>query len=199
MHIRHTSGNYSQSKTQVTFVIVVALTLVTACAISPLNLPPPAYKLIRPAQQFTLTQAITIPSDKAAVYFQDGRILDFKLVNLRVPNCRLVVNGLSERERIVQPDTFTLMRLNYERTFVMNDNVKLATLSLGQSMLTRVGMSNDAAPIAEEYTTSFYFNPKPGSIVSHLICGHWEDPHDGRHLSLQQIRQALGSIIEINI
>ena len=185
------------SKQVIMLVPVVALALLAACSVSPPNIPTPAYKQVHPAQQFTLTQPVTIPPDKAAVYLQNGRVVDFKLVNLRVPNCRLVVNGLSEQERIVQPDSFTLIRLHYDSTFVMNGNIKVATLLLTPSMLTQVGMSNDIAPIAEEYTTSFYFKPKPDSIVSHLICAHWEDPHDGHHLSLQQIRQALGSIIEI--
>jgi len=193
------------------------LLLLNACSISPLNLPPPAYKLIHPSQQFILTQPIIIPADKAAVFFQNGRIIDPKLVNYRVPNCRLVVNGLSEQERIIQPDTFILRKLHYDRSFVLNENAMIASHSFSRhkgfqlvttqlnsdqpvadhTMFTQFGMFDGGAPIAEEYSISFYFQPKPDSIVSHLICGHWEDPHDGNHLSLQQIQMALGSIIEI--
>jgi len=175
-------------------VVVLNVTfIVSSCVVNSVTVDPPAYKTLRESQLFVLTQAIMIPADQASVYFQDGNVINAKLLNQRSPHCRLVVNGLSEQAREIRPDNFRLIRIRYDNYFVLDASRMIASLTLSQ-----LGMSHDGgAPIAEEYTTYFYLHSDNQPIVSQLICNHWEDPYDGHHLSLKQIRQALGSLIEI--
>ena len=172
-------------------LLSVIVVLSSACANYPTNHEPPAYKIIKPGQILQLTQSLAIPPEKAAVFFQFGKVISPKLVDQWAPSCRLVVQNLSENERIIQPDEFAIIRIDYETYLASTKPIWLASRGFGAIS------DSGATPIAEVYATQFLLKSDKQPLVKRLICKHWEDPYNGNHLTIQQIRQTLGSIIEI--
>ena len=174
-------------------LLFFAILSLPACTLYPVNLEPPAYQVIKPGQVLQLNENLTIPPDKAAVFIQSGNIVaSSNIIDQWSPNCRVVVQGLEENERTIQPDDFTVIRVNYERTYALTEPVMYASRFDGVNM-----SSSGALPIAEEYIIYLFLKSDKQPFVKQLICKHWENPHDGNHLTVKQIRQALGTIIEL--
>lgn len=170
--------------------IYVVLLLFLGCAPYPANQNPPAYKVMKPGQLIKLNESLTIPPDKAAVFIQFGKVIQPNTVDQWSPNCRIVVQGLSEDVRVIQPDEFAITRINYESILAAIEPIMVASRFM-------TGSAEEGGAIAEEYITSLFLKSDKQSFVKQLICKHWEDPHDGHHLTVKQIQQTLGKIIEI--
>jgi len=88
------------------------------------------------------------------------------------------------------PDEFRIIRYFLDRNFV----------SSGKVMVASIGMmfSGAASATAEVYTIEMLLHSDKQPDVLRLSCEHWEDPIDGEYLTLDQIKQAVGQVIEFN-
>ena len=174
--------------------LALLCSLVTGCATTDFIPGPPAYKTVKPGSILKLNQTLTIDPHSAGVRIQNGKITPNKLINQWYPNCRFEVRNPKDTQQIVQPEEFTITRVTYENYLVKADNVMLASVGIGISL---GGGGDDGGPTADVHSTYFYITSETQPEVSRLLCEHWEDPADARHLMLEEIQQTLGGIIDI--
>lgn len=145
---------------------------------------PTAHTVVKPGSILKLNKAVTISPPEAGVRFQNGKIAENKFDQWR-PNCRLEMRDPATANQIIQPDDFTIVQVGIEYQFVQTDPIKLAA----------VGMSfggGGASATAERMRTNFFLQSQKQPQVTRLMCQHWENPEDSRHLMLDEIEQALG-------
>jgi len=49
------------------------------------------------------------------------------------------------------------------------------------------------------YATLMYLNSEKQKDVYRITCQHWEDVMDDRHLTIKQMRQAMGDVFTLNL
>ena len=109
-----------------TILLVAATIILASCGVHYHNTEQPAYQTIKPGHILQLNQSLTIPAEEAAVYIQFGKLTHPKHIKDRSPNCRLVVNELSQSETVIQPDSFTVQRITYDTNFVLTNPIMYA-------------------------------------------------------------------------
>lgn len=163
--------------------LVACQPLVVKDASSPYYLPPLGSMLV-------LNRQITIPPNSLSVYLQYGKILSAKDVDAYQANCKFELRNFSETERQVAPDQFEITKIQRTTDIVLYRPMTVAMLGM---------MSDGDAPMAEIYSTTFYLHSPSQPQVLYLTCQHWDEPTTGNHLNLNQIHQALGDIMRIEV
>jgi len=146
---------------------------------SPLR-PPPGTRLI-------LNQSISIPAHSASVVLQGGRVMTGKQINHYHPNCRLEVQKVSDAPQVLQPDEFLVRRSRHEDRTTWNGNpLQLAGANHG-----------NGGPSFVIYQTILELQSVNQPQVRWMTCEQWGDPAIGRHLTLHEIRLALGDVMRL--
>lgn len=146
--------------------------------------PPPA------GSRFTLKQELAIPAHSAHVSLQGGQLVSQSQLNLYQPHCRLDVQDVGELPQSVRPDEFVVSR-------VYRQNTEQAFLRAGPVRVRRV--MNDGGPGYMTYRTVFVLKSARQPQVRQLSCEHWDKAALGNHLSLRQIRAALGDYFAVTL
>lgn len=170
------------------FLLLLSLALAACQYVPPRDIDspffsPPAGSLLR------LTRPLTIPAHDAGVNIQDGhaQYSSWRL-NRYYPHCNFELHTRANQERVIEPDTFTVTRTVRE-----TENALLAP-----AIVAGFGGSGDGPP-NENYMTVLYLHSDRQPDVFRMTCQHWEDPSEGNHLTVQQIRQALGDLFILTI
>lgn len=147
--------------------------------------PPPA------GSKFTLKQELTIPANSAHVDLQGGQAVSLNKLNQYHPYCRLDVRDVRETPQSLQPDEFLVKRVNRQTTDVVAQ----------RSGLLRVRRVSDdnGGPTFMIYRTVFDLESARQPQVRRLTCEQWDRPALGDHLSLRQIRTALGELFTVTL
>jgi hypothetical protein len=146
--------------------------------------PPP------PGSRFTLKQELTIPAHSAHVDLQGGLAVSLGKLNQYHPYCRFDVQDVRETPQSVLPDEFLVKRVYRQITDVVAK----------RSGLLRVGrVSDEGGPTFMIYRTVFELKSARQPQVRRLTCEHWDRPALGDHLSLRQIRTALGEFFTVTL
>ena len=141
-----------------------------------------------------LNQDVTIAGDQVAVYVQNGQLMSDTEVNKYYPNCKFEVYKISEQPRTVLADTFEIIKVVDDiESSSLQKSTELAALdkALTFGMLDRSYVFN--------YATLMYLNSEKQKDVYRLTCQHWEDVMDDRHLTIRQMRVAMGDIFTLKI
>ena len=170
-----------------TILLLLSLTLAACQYVPPRDInsqffSPPA------GSQLRLTRPLTIPGNDAGVFIQYGKpqYSNWQL-DQYYPHCDFELRTRSNHERVVEPDTFTVTRTVRE-----TENVSLAPAVVASSD------TGNGAP-HENYMTILYLHSDKQPDVFRMTCQHWEDPGDGRHLTIRQIRQTLGDLFTLEL
>ncbi|MDH3639449.1 MAG: hypothetical protein OES09_13470 [Gammaproteobacteria bacterium] len=127
--------------------------------------------------RLTLTQDVAIPDGWARVAIQDGAVVAARndIVRPR-PHCELGTDTVSRRDdpQIVKADEFVVRKVTYKDSLT-------------------VGRDN------KTFTTTMLLEPGQQPNVKRLACEHTGDPMFTTRLTIEQIREALGGIIELQM
>lgn len=139
--------------------------------------------------QLRLTRPLTIPANDAGVFIQYGQAqYSSWRLNMYYPHCDFELHTRASKERVIEPDTFTVTRTVHE-----TENVLLTP-----AVVAGFGGSGDGPP-GENYMTVLYLHSDKQPDVFRMTCQHWEDSSQGEHLTVKQIRQALGELFILEI
>jgi hypothetical protein len=162
------------------------LLLLTGCAQryigderSPFYEPPAGSRLL-------LKQTLTIPAEMVGVFIQGGRAVSNREVDQYYPHCRLEVRERRETAQTVEPDEFVVQRVRRDIKVVSNPPA---------GPLVRV----DFGPSFFIYRTHLDLSSARQPQVSTLICQHWGDPALDDHLSIRDMRRALGEVMVLQL
>lgn len=162
--------------------------LLSACQTTgPLDEKSPYY-ILPSGSRLLLKQELTIPAHSAGVLLQGGRVVSGKEVNQYHPHCRLEVNDVRETTQFVAADEFLVRRAHQEDQMV-------ATPALMKAGLRKAG----ATPSFHIFRTILKLESPRQPQVRWLTCQQWSEPGIGRHVTIREIRQALGEIISLQL
>lgn len=174
---------------QLYLLSVLFLTVLSGCGF---NLKVPevfAYETLKPGATFKLQQGIHFPAYTALVNLQNGTQKSGFKLDQYYPHCTLELKTQSSSYRIIQPDVFTLVKIQTQTEYVMKPGIKYASLG--------TLLADNSSDII--YKTVFYLKSENQPDVELLSCQHWDDPSTHPyHLSLAQIEQTLNGIFIIN-
>lgn len=173
-----------------TLPVVFLLALLTACQTmgaigedSPY--PPPV------GSRFTLKQPLTVTADSAHVTLQKGRVVSLRELNLYRPNCSLYLNTVRGTDQTVAPDEFTVKRVNRVTTFVAR--------RAGFVRVRRLADQDSGGPNMLIFRTVLDLESARQPQVRQLVCERWDHPSLGEHVTIREIRQALGDIMTLTL
>jgi hypothetical protein len=146
---------------------------------SPFFTPPAGSRLL-------LKQALTIPAEMVGVFIQGGRAVGNRDVDQYYPHCRLEVRERLDTAQTVEPDEFLVQRVRRDIEVVSNTPAApLRRVSHGPSFFV--------------YRTLLDLKSARQPQVRILICQYWGHPALDNHLSIHDIRRALGELMVLQL
>lgn len=143
----------------------------------------------------TLKRKITIPANDARVRIQNGEIQpSYFALDSYYPNCEFELYSVSEKSREVMPDKFTITKVVRNEEIV---SLVSPTQVAASGFTASIGFG-DSSPIFD-YQTVMNLRSANQPDVFKLTCMQWEDPNDGDHVTITQIRKTLGNIFELTL
>ena len=114
-----------------------------------------------------------------------------KHVDQYYAHCWFLSWKVLETKQIIKPDTFLILGTKKTEVYVKSTTpFQLASSSSG---INGGGLS------AIEYTTTLTIASETQPDIRQFVCNHWEDPHDAQHLTVAEIRQAMGEIVTLKL
>lgn len=144
---------------------------------------------VSPGSTFTLSREITIQPDKTSVYLQNGQIELVSNVDFYKPHCKFELYTISDKSRIVKPDTFIVTRIVDQREDVSTKWPTFAAL----------GMAYGDGPVHLTFSTTMYLESKIQPDVFRMNCKRWDWPAIGEFLSINEMRQSLGDYFTLTL
>jgi hypothetical protein len=135
-----------------------------------------------------LRKAYEIPAGTASVYFQGGRVVSYVELDEYYPHCWLVSKRVAETVRAVAPARYRIRRVVYGEDDIVRRPLQLA------SNLTIGGGSPRTS---YRFNTRLDLEPWGAPTLLYLECGQLADYAIGRHISVQEFRQAVGAYMSI--
>ena len=181
------------------YLCLFALLLLTACESNPVKDEQSVFYAVPVGSMLTLNQQVTISGDKVAIYVQDSEILRYREVDKYRPNCKFEIYTISEQPRNVQPDRFEIIKVVDEiETSALQKDMMFASVDfLARGGIQAMGMLDHS--LVFNYATMMYLRSDKQTDVYRMTCQHWEAVADDKHLSIAQMRQAMGDIFTLKI
>jgi len=169
-------------------LVLSSLLALTACSSEPVKDPDSFLYSVPVGSKLILNKEITIPADLARRYFQNGRAMQKKEVDIYHPHCSIVMNTLVGHERMIKPTVFEIYKVVDEHDYVQRP-VHVASRIFGNvDGLTIIGYA------------SFYFLSSPDEPdVRSLECAQWDDPVNVEYLSINEVKKSLGEYFSLQL
>ncbi len=145
----------------------------------------------------TLNQSITIPGERTAVYLQGGEVRTFNEVGKYYPHCKFELRTRAPTARELQPDTFAVERVNRETAVSWSGIAAPQLAAAGVGIVFGTGAEGDGGS-PETYATHLYLRSARQPDVYRLTCQQWAYPAQGEHVSINEMRRALGAIFTLS-
>lgn len=145
----------------------------------------------------TLTRHLTIPAEQVAAFLQGGEVVASGRINQYYPHCKFELQRRLDKAQTVQPDSFEITKVVQEIGHsVALDGLQLAGVSVGIGI--NIGSRGDGASL-QTYSTRMTLRSARQPGVFRLSCGQAALPHEGRHVSINEMRKALGGVFTLAV
>jgi hypothetical protein len=131
-----------------------------------------------------LNREITIQPDNTSVYLQNGSPGADSDVDFYKPHCVFELFSISDRARVVKPDTFMITKIIDQSEDVATSWPTYASMG--------IGIVFGDGPAHLTFSTTMYLESKIQPDVYRMTCKRWDWPNIGEYLSINEMRQALG-------
>ncbi len=166
--------------------LIMALSLV-ACSTQLIDKETSSLYSIPLGSVFELHQALVVPAYHARAFIQDGKIVSEQQVREYYPHCEVELKNVKPVSQRILPNRFTLVR-------VLDDEYEARRHILFASLKHVEG-----GPLFVGFASEYYVQPEQPSDVFKITCLHWDEYSANRFLSVKEIRQALGSVMSLQI
>ena len=173
---------------------VLAMMALSGCSINDTRDENSVFYAVPVGSVLVLNQPVDIRGDQVAVYVQNGELMQYGAVNFYLPNCKLEIYTMSEQPRTVDQDRFEIVKVVDDiESSALQKNTYLAATgdAIGFAVLDMSYVFN--------YATLMYLRSENQQDVYRMTCQHWEDVVDDRHLSITQMRQAMGDVFTLEV
>jgi hypothetical protein len=162
----------------------------------------PAFR-VPSGSRLVLQKQVVVPAWQNQVYFQDGRDMLWRSVNIYRPYCTLKTAYRQEVDRVIQPDTFTVKQSATERFFkqvrLRHGNPPVLPVSTGQTLLAASARESQGAMDYEVVAIVMTLGSGAQPEVVSMICADWGLPQDSAHITVAKIRSALGDYFTLEL
>ncbi len=134
--------------------------------------------------RFTLNRELTIQPDHTSVFLQNGDPAADSNVDFYKPHCIFELFSISNKARVVRPDTFVVTKIVDQSEDVATSWPTFAALGMG--------IVFGDGPVHLTFSTTMYLESRIQPDVYRLTCQRWDWPNIGEYLSINEMRQALG-------
>lgn len=169
------------------------LSLLTGCASTQDPGPASPYFRYPEGTRLILNQTLEIQPGEASLRLQFGRIVPRNGVQEQEPHCIFEIDTVRDTVQRVEPDVFAVTRV--ERGVWMSALPAVGAL--------RVGLGDSSGPTLIYYQTEFRLRSVRQPGVRSLLCQSNQNAAgiypNMRHLTLTEIRQALGTIFTLQL
>lgn len=143
------------------------------------------YYTVPAGTPLTLHREVVVPADRVDVYLQDGRVRAYAEVNPYHPFCSLEVRRRLDTPQTVAPGEFRVVKTVQEIIQTMR--------------VPGVRLASGGSPSFEIYNTVLELRSDRQPQVAHLACAHWVYPPQQRHLTVNEMRRALGELMTLRL
>ncbi|KUJ74087.1 hypothetical protein AVO42_01330 [Thiomicrospira sp. XS5] len=198
--------------TPVRLSVLLAFLSLSACSLTP----PKSMMDVQAGYTFTLKKPVTIPSDDARAFIQNGQMTTHHGFNRYEQHCELEVKNLSRKPQVIQPDTFTITKVRIDSeaiasrqtpqvVYAMNDINPYPNQTL-RDLPTYVNLADNDGGDGIDPTMDLvylYLESKTQPNILRLTCagslsrGNPLDAPRSQRPQQKQINQILGSYGEV--
>ena len=158
------------------------------------------FYLVPAGSTLTLTRPLTVPADQVAVFLQGGEIVTSGRINQYYPHCKFELRHRRDAAQNVQADSFAITKVVQEVGHsVALDDLRLARTSVGVGIGINVGGGWDDGGSLQAFSTRLRLQSANQPEVFRLSCGQAALLHEGQHVSIKEMRQALGEIFSLQL
>lgn len=173
---------------------IVTLTLITACQ-TPSFTPDSPLTPVPVQSTLILHERLTMPPQTVSLWFQKGMQMHANDLDRYEPNCKFETLNMQDTQKLIEPDSFVIHKV------VRWDDYAMQPIQLAASRIN-VGLgsgNNDGGPSHLNTTTEMFLRSERQPDVYRLVCSQWEDAADANHVTINQIRQALGKSFTLRL
>jgi hypothetical protein len=186
-----------------TFLGLISVFALSSCALAP----PKSLMDIQAGEVFVLETPLTISPNHSRSFIQFGEVTGGSF-NRREPHCRIEVRNLSEQPQTIQPERFSITRVNIDEEMIalrnqpiqlaMNDSIAPTTMTDGASAKMLVLGGYERSETMD--LVHLYLQSKQQPNVYRLTCsgslsnGSLADAPRSYRPQRQQIEKILGEI-----
>ena len=131
----------------------------------------------------TLNKEFPIRPDRTNEYIQNGEITLFEHISEYDPFCKLELRNLAEVARVIQPDTFTVIRIYQETEF---------------AGFRKMILAGDGSSGLIMSTTYLYLQSEKQPGIFRLSCMRLDMSFYARHVNVNEMRDTLGSMLTLS-
>ena len=161
----------------------LGLLVLLGCRTVPVDPESSHHYTIPTGSRLALNHALEVPAGHWSLFFQDGEA-KIKSIDEYRPYCRLNLSSARPEPWTVEPDTFTIIRVDNEVDARKGTAASVASLRLTGGVL------RDFALV--DYMTRLHLRSREQRFVRRLSCGYRGEPGFFLFLNVAQIREALG-------
>lgn len=169
------------------------------------------YYVVPVGSRVILNRQLTIPPDRAGVFLQDGQVVAPGYTGqLRsyYPHCKFEVRRPMPTAQTINPDEFVVTRVSRQWASAV-DSGMLQYAAVNRDMLRPVAAKDgrrrvadsdqDSGPNIRAFVTTMELGSDRQPHVARLVCAQWGYPHEDRHVTIKEIRRALGDLATLRL
>jgi hypothetical protein len=142
--------------------------------------------------RLVLNQPLEIPANWATARLQYGRQVPFGHVQEQEPHCIFEIDTVRAVPQRVEADVFAVTAVHRS----------VSELAAGHGFFMRSALADDDAPVPIFFKTTFMLRSEKQPGVLRMACQvgpYSDDIVEHRHLTVTEIRQALGSVFTLEL
>lgn len=146
----------------------------------------------------TLNRAVTIPEDETSVYLQNGKIMSFRDIDKYYPHCKFELWTRPSTPQNVQAGGFVIKRAVQDITVGARSPGRTMLAAVGIGIVIGQGGDGDGSPM-QTFATHLYLQSPQQPDVYRMTCQQWAYLSTGEHVTVNEIRHALGEIFTLRL
>ncbi|MEJ2619241.1 MAG: hypothetical protein P8163_03045 [Candidatus Thiodiazotropha sp.] len=149
------------------------------------------YHQIPVGSKLVLKQPLQVSAQQSRLFIQQGETMQLEDFDRYQANCNFELRERGERAQTINPQTFTINRVEG----LMVEVVKTSSTN----GFVSVGLNDQGTPMVTQ-GYHFWFDAEPRSEVMRLSCrGAFDDMWASHPPSIEEIKQTLGNLAELQL
>lgn len=183
------------------YLALVSAVLATACVTRAIPVEDdPDFRL--PAGAYlVLHKPLTIPADRRSVYLYRGAVTPFSEINIYHPYCQFRLRKIADQDRVVRPGRFEVVKTIKRDDYTDRRKAapRYAQRPGNDARVTGQFGTGEGGPSIVSQATIIKLRSDTQPDVDDLVCRQWGDQGIVAHVTIREMRSALGEFIAITL